>query len=73
MAGQGREKGRGVRHTHGRDHPRVVRHDDEQYKKLKGLKKENLRDNMTTTEIILNMLAETSTTDIFQSNEAGNF
>ena len=34
------------------------------YKKLKGLKKENLRDNMTTTEIVLNMLAETSTTDI---------
>ena len=35
-----------------------------QYKQLKGLKKENLRDNMTTTEIILNMLAETSTKDI---------
>lgn len=35
-----------------------------QYKHLKGLKKENLRDNMTTTEIILNMLAETSTKDI---------
>ena len=32
-----------------------------QYKNLKGLKKENLRDNMSTTEIILNMLAETST------------
>ena len=32
-----------------------------QYKKLKGLKKENLRDNMSTTEIILNMLADTST------------
>lgn len=37
-----------------------------QYKKIKGLKKENLRDNMTTTEIILNMLAETSTKDISQ-------
>ena len=35
-----------------------------QYKNLKGLKKENLRDNMSTTEIILNMLAETSTKDI---------
>ena len=34
------------------------------YKNLKGLKKENLRDNMTTTEIILNMLAETATKDI---------
>lgn len=35
-----------------------------QYKNLKGLKKENLRDNMSTTEIILNMLAETATKDI---------
>lgn len=35
-----------------------------QYKQLKGLKKENLRDNMSTTEIILNMLAEASTKDI---------
>lgn len=35
-----------------------------QYKRLKKLTKENLRDNMTTTEIVLNMLAETSTTDI---------
>ena len=34
------------------------------YKDFKGLKKENLRDNMTTTEIILNMLAETATKDI---------
>ena len=34
------------------------------YKNLKGLTKENLRDNMSTTELILNMLAETSTTDI---------
>ena len=39
-----------------------------QYKKLKGLKKENLRDNMTTTELVLNMLAETSTTDISKVN-----
>ena len=35
-----------------------------QYKSLKGLKKENLRDNMSTTELVLNMLAETSTKDI---------
>ena len=34
------------------------------YKNLKGITKENLRDNMSTTELILNMLAETSTTDI---------
>jgi hypothetical protein len=35
-----------------------------EYKTLKGLKKENLRDNMTNTELILNMLAEASTRDI---------
>ena len=35
-----------------------------QYKNLKGLKKENLRDNMTDTELVLNMLAEASTRDI---------
>lgn len=35
-----------------------------EYKLLKGLKKENLRDNMTNTELILNMLAEASTKDI---------
>ena len=34
------------------------------YKRFKGLKKENLRDNMTNTELILNMLAEVSATDI---------
>src|SRR3990167_7314042 len=35
-----------------------------QYKDLKGLKKENLRDNMTNLELVLNMLAETATTEI---------
>ncbi|MCL2207473.1 MAG: Bro-N domain-containing protein [Fibromonadales bacterium] len=35
-----------------------------EYKKYKGLKKENLRDNMTNTELVLNMLAEVATTDI---------
>ena len=35
-----------------------------EYKQLKGLKKENLRDNMTNLEIVLNMLAEASTTEI---------
>ncbi len=38
-----------------------------QYKNFKGLKKENLRDNMSTTELILNMLAETATKDITES------
>ncbi|WP_349283987.1 hypothetical protein [Enterococcus cecorum] len=35
-----------------------------EYKNFKGLKKQNLRDNMSTTELILNMLAETATKDI---------
>ena len=35
-----------------------------QYKNLKGLKKENLRDNMTTLELVLNMLAEATTAEI---------
>lgn len=44
-----------------------------EYKVLKGLKKENLRDNMTNTELILNMLAEASTKDISQAVEPKNF
>ena len=39
-----------------------------EYKDFKGLKKENLRDNMSTTELILNMLAETATKDIAEAN-----
>ena len=35
-----------------------------EYKNFKGLKKDNLRDNMSTTEIVLNMLAETATKEI---------
>jgi len=38
-----------------------------EYKKFKGLKKENLRDNMTNTELVLNMLAELSTTRISET------
>ena len=44
-----------------------------QYKRLKGLKKENLRDNMTSTELVLNMLAETSSTDISKSEQPQSF
>lgn len=43
-----------------------------EYKKLKDLKKENLRDNMTNMELILNMLAEASTTDISKVVEPKN-
>jgi hypothetical protein len=44
-----------------------------EYKILKGLKKENLRDNMTNTELILNMLAEASTKDISESVNPKDF
>ena len=44
-----------------------------EYKQHKGLKKQNLRDNMTSTELILNMLAEASTKDISQANNPNNF
>ena len=44
-----------------------------EYKVLKGLKKENLRDNMTNTELILNMLAEASTKDISEATNPKDF
>ncbi len=44
-----------------------------QYKNLKGLKKENLRDNMSTTEIVLNMLAEVSATEISKTDNPTTF
>ena len=44
-----------------------------QYKRLKGLKKENLRDNMTTLELVLNMLAEATTTEISKQKEPETF
>ena len=43
-----------------------------QYKNLKGLKKENLRDNMTTLELVLNMLAEATTTEISKQKAPAN-
>ena len=44
-----------------------------QYKKLKGLKKQNLRDNMSDTELVLTMLAEASTRDISRETEPEGF
>lgn len=44
-----------------------------EYKQFKGLKKENLRDNMTNTELILNMLAETATTDLSKERNPSGF
>ena len=43
------------------------------YKKFKGLTKENLRDNMTNTELILNMLAEAATTDLSKEKNPSGF
>jgi len=44
-----------------------------EYKKFKGLKKQNLRDNMTNLELVLNMLAEASTTEISKNKKPNNF
>ena len=44
-----------------------------EYKKFKGLKKENLRDNMTNRELVMNMLAELSTKEISESQNPGSF
>lgn len=44
-----------------------------EYKNLKGLKKENLRDNMTNMELVLNMLAETSSTEISKGTNPNGF
>lgn len=44
-----------------------------EYKNFKGLKKENLRDNMSTTEIVLNMLAETATKEISKQMKPDTF
>ncbi len=44
-----------------------------QYKNLKGLKKENLRDNMSTLELVLNMLAEATTTELAKGHDAQGF
>ncbi|MPN48222.1 hypothetical protein SDC9_195827 [bioreactor metagenome] len=42
-----------------------------QYKEFKNIKKENLRDNMTNVELVLNMLAEVTTTDITRQDAPG--
>ena len=44
-----------------------------QYKRLKGLQKENLRDNMTTLELVLNMLAEATTTELSKEHQPETF
>lgn len=44
-----------------------------QYKNLKGLKKENLRDNMSTLELVLNMLAEATTTELSKEHRPDTF
>lgn len=44
-----------------------------QYKNLKGLKKESLRDNMSTLEVVLNMLAEATTTELSKAHNPNGF
>lgn len=44
-----------------------------EYKQFKGLKKENLRDNMTNKELVLNMLAELSTKEISEARNPDSF
>ncbi len=48
-------------------------HTTREYKRLKALKKENLRDNMTNLELVLNMLAEATTTEISKENNPTSF
>ncbi|MDE7209594.1 MAG: phage antirepressor protein [Clostridia bacterium] len=48
-------------------------HTVQEYKQLKGLKKENLRDNMTNIELVLNMLAEVTTTAISKQEQPSTF
>jgi len=48
-------------------------HTVKEYKKLKDLKKENLRDNMTNLELVLNMLAEVTTTEISKEKKPSTF
>ena len=50
-----------------------ARKTSKEYKKFKGLKKENLRDNMTNTELVLNMLAELSTKQISETSDPETF
>ena len=45
----------------------------QEYKQFKGLKKENLRDNMTNIELVLNMLAEVTTTGISRAEQPKTF
>lgn len=45
----------------------------QEYKQVKGLKKENLRDNMTNIELVLNMLAEVTTTSISKARQPETF
>lgn len=48
-------------------------HTTKDYKRLKGLKKESLRDNMTNVELALNILAEASTTEISRQKNPENY
>ena len=62
----------GVRHADRHYHAGLVGYDG-QYKRYKGLKTESLRDNMTNLELVLNMLAEATTTEISKERRPRTF
>ena len=70
---RGVKKRRRVCHPHRRDHPRMVGNEHPAVQAVQGTQKGNLRDNMSTTEIVLNMLAEASTKDISQAEAPETF
>lgn len=63
----------GIRHTHHEISKAWSGMTTREYKDFKGLKKQNLRDNMSTTELILNMFAETATKDIVGTSNPQGF
>ena len=73
MAGAGRFKQRRIWDFNRRYYVCLGGIKTKDYKKIKDLKKENLRDNMTNLELVLNMLAETSTTEISKSKQPKTF
>ena len=67
------ERGRAVRYTDRYHLPDMERYDSQGIQKIQGPKKENLRDNMTNKELVLNMLAELSTKEISESRKSSTF
>jgi hypothetical protein len=73
MEKQGIKRRSSICHPYRYYYQSLGRKNIKEYKILKGLKKENLRDNMSNTELILNMLAEASTKDISAAVKPAGF